>query len=296
MNLVPLRAAVIAGTCAVALSFVAVSAFADTPTDDPSGTSTSSPTSSDSTGTDAGTEDPTTDSSTDTPTPAVSDDSSEDVSDDSSDDAGESSGVTDLLPNEAGHPRLHVGHGNVDLRDFLSHGVRVALTGLTPGYSYQPFYGTANSGDVIGKPRTADSHGQIGFTWKPDRSRTGFSKPGEYTLGLAGTQTSLMITTTIVVKRDSDLVWLPAKRTGHTVTLSVSADHAPASGGKDVKWKKVKVDFQKKVGSTWVTVTTAKTNDHGVAKATFVSGKQIWRAVIDATAAVFGSTTKAHTK
>ena len=295
MNLIPVRTAVIAGTCAIALSFVAVPAFAE----DGSSSMAASPEPGDgSTMGDDGSEagDGTEDS-----TDESSDDSTGDTADDGIDDgsdADDPAATTATPPAEHGTPRHHLRDGTLEPREVVKKGIRVEYTGLTAHASYQPFYSTGQSGGSIGDPVEANGKGTIVFTWHPaSGTKNPFAHAGaRYSLGLMGTDTQLSLLDEITVGYDSDLVWKPAKRHHGTVTLEVHADHAKPSGSKDAAWKKVRVEFQKKVGDTWVTVTTKKTNAHGVAKAVFVAGKHVWRAVVESKGTVLGSTTKGHKK
>lgn len=119
----PLRAAVIAGTCVVALSLVALPAFADVapgmsadptvqagpvPTDDASDTTT------DDSG-DVADDDTSTDDSTDTTAAPV---------------------VT--LPAEKGKPKQHFADTVFTPKEIAKKGLRVTFTGLTAGKTYQP--------------------------------------------------------------------------------------------------------------------------------------------------------------
>lgn len=294
MNLISLRTAVIAGTCAVALSFVAVPAFADVDPGtglDTSTSQTTDPASTDPTATD--------------PTDATDDDGMDDSGDVSDDDASDTStqngGATAApvatLPAEQGKPKQHFAHTVFTPKEIAKKGIKVEYTGLTAGATYQPFYSTGQSGGELTDPKTASKKGTVSFTYKLSKAeKKSFGALGAvYTIGLRGEQTALDLTQQISVKYDSDLTWKPAERHGGKVTLTVSVDKDDAAG-KAGDWKKAEVEFQKKVGTTWVTVKTVKTNAKGVASATITSGKKVWRAVLETSRTVIGATSAGHTK
>lgn len=293
MNLIPLRTAVIAGTCAIALSFVAVPAFAATT---PDGASCVILDSSDPSYDPACVEMP--DASGDDSS-SMSDDSSSMGDDSSADDSSAEDGtpaVTEApLPAEQGKPAQHFAATVFAPSVIAKRGITVRYTGLTAGKSYQPFYSTGQSGGELGKVRKANGKGVIAFTYKFDKSeKQQFAKLGAvYTIGLLGQETDLRLTQEITVKYDSDLHWHAADRHGKKVTLSVSVDRAGASGD-DSDWKKAKVVFQKKVGTKWVAVRTVKTDADGDASATFTSTVKVWRAVVESSSTVHGSTSRGH--
>ena len=305
MNLIPMRTAVIAGTCAIALSFVAVPAFA-------------APTSISGTSCVTDQNDPSYDSTClDTPDPTVTDDTTADTTDDSSADdssaddpssMGDDTSADDPsaddgtpvetaapLPAELGKPKQAFAATVFAPSVIAKKGITVHYTGLTAGASYQPFYSTGQSGGELGKLRTANGKGAISFTYKFSKSeKKQLAKLGAvYTIGILGQDTDLRLTKQITVKYDSDLTWHAADRHGKKVTLSVSVDRAGASG-EDSDWSRAKVAFQKKVGTAWVTVKTVKTDSDGDAKATFRAKVNVWRAVVKSGTTVFGSTSKGH--
>lgn len=285
MNLIPLRTVVVAGTCAVALSFVALPAYADDPSSD-SGTNPSTtetvvmPNPSD---TDMGV----TDDSGAMNNGAAADDSA----------AGDdTSGVMEApLPAEQGRPKQRFAATVMAPAVIAKKGITVEYTGLTAGKSYQPFYSTGRSGGELGSVRKASSKGVVSFTYKFDRTeKKQFAALGAvYTVGLLGQDTDLRLTQEIAVKYDSDLTWHAAERHAGKVTLSVSVDRAGASG-KDSAWQKAKVAFQKKVGTTWKTVKTVRTNAAGDAETTVKASVATWRAVVKAGSTVSGSTSRGH--
>lgn len=295
MNLIPLRTAVIAGTCAVALSFVALPAFADV---DP-GTGIDTTTSQ------------TTDQAS--PDPAATDPTDETIDDDGMDDSGD---VTDdngsdtstengeataapvvTLPAEKGAPKQHFADIVFTPKEIAKKGIKIEYTGLTAGATYQPFYSTGQSGGELTDPKKASKKGTISFTYRLSKAeKKSFGALGAvYTIGLRGDETALNLTQLISVKYDSDLTWKPAERHGGKVTLTVSVDKDNAAG-KAGDWKKAEVEFQKKVGTEWVTVKTVKTNAKGIASATITSGKKVWRAVLQTSHTVIGATSAGHKK
>ena len=311
MNLIPLRTAAIAGACTVALSFVALPARAAVPFDDlntsttsdttpaPDSTdSTPAPDSTDSTPADdssvtddTGTDDTSaTDDSGD-----MTDDSGDDVGDDDgSDDSSDPTTVTPALPKEKGSPKQHFEQTVFTPKEIATKGLKITYTGLTAGKSYQPFEATENSGGELTDAKKADKKGTLTVHYKFKKSEESFTTLGAtYAIGLNGVDTDVQLRQTITVKYDSDLTWNAAARHGGKVTLSVNVDKDNAAG-KSADWKKADVDFQKKVGSKWVTVKTVKTNAKGVATATVKSGRSVFRAVLDAGKTVIGATTKGH--
>lgn len=281
MKLIPLRTAAIAGTCAVALSFVALPAWAS-PT--VSSSSTIAAASVSGSGDDA-----TGDPSTGDEAEHESEDESDDLADDST--GGASDGSS--LPAEQGHPALRLERTTISPAELAKHGVTAVATGLTPGVRYQPFWSSTQMGDTIKGPRKADGKGTLTFTWKPGKTRA--SEPTTWTIGVGGVETDMTnVTQTLVVKYGSDLTWGGATRHGSTVTLRASLDREGRSG-KDAAWKKVPVAFQKQVGDVWVTVRTKRTNGNGVAKVTVkAEAGTVWRVVVDGTSTVAGSKTKGH--
>jgi hypothetical protein len=324
MNLIPLRNAAIAGTCAVALSFVALPAYASVSTDAGSSSCTTSDTSGDSTTGDddstdtsqVGTDDS---SSTDVTTPddtmmtgiPVTDTTSTDSSmtpalrayddtaatDDTCDSDDDSDATaTAPLPAEKGTAKQHFAQTVFTPKEIAKKGIKVEYTGLTAGKTYQPFESTGQSGGPIGDVRTASKKGTITFTYKFAKAEKSFTTLGAvYTVGLLGQDTDLRLTQEIAVKYDSDLTWNTAERHGKKVTLSVSVDKDDKAG-KSSDWKKVSVEFQKKVGTKWVTVKTVKTNSKGAAKATIKAGVTTWRAVLAGSHTVIGATSGGHRK
>lgn len=99
-------------------------------------------------------------------------------------------------------------------------------------------------------------------------------------IGLLGLDPDLRLTQLASVEYDSDLAWKPTERHGGKVTLSVSVDKDDADG-ESIDRKKAKVDFQKKVDTTWVTVKTVKTNAEGIASATITYGRKVWATLIE---------------
>lgn len=300
MNLFPLRTAVIAGTCAIALSFTALPAFAATT---PDGSACTVLDSSDPA------YDPTcveaSDGAAATDYPQE-DDGADQNAGDTIDDSGamnngapagdDTSGVAVALPAEQGKPKQHFAATVLAPAVIAKKGITVRYTGLTPRKSYQPFYSTGQSGGELGKVRTASSKGVIAFTYTFDKSeKKQFATLGAvYTIGLLGQDTDLRLTQEIAVKYDSDLTWHAADRHAGKVTLSVSVDRAGASG-RDSAWSKARVAFQKKVGTTWKTVATVRTDAKGDAEATVRSSSATWRAVVRAGTTVSGSTSRGHT-
>lgn len=299
MNLIPLRTAVIAGTCAVALSFVALPAFADVDPNmasDPSASQTvdsTDPASADPTATDP--TDATVDDGMDD-SGEVGDDNGSDTSTDDGDATATAAPVVSL-PAEKGTPKQHFADTVFTPKEITKKGIKVEYTGLTAGATYQPFYSTGQSGGELTDPKKASTKGTISFTYRLSKAgKKSFGALGAvYTIGLRGNDTSLDLTQQISVKYDSDLTWKPAERHGGKVTLTVSVDKDDAAG-KAGDWKKAEVDFQKKVGTTWVTVKTVKTNAKGVASATITSGKKVWRAVLVTSRTVIGATSAGHKK
>lgn len=316
MKFLPFRTAVIAGTCTVALSFVALPAHAAVPFADMS-TSTSTTDSgntSDSTTTgvvdNSTTDATTTDDSTTDATDATDDDGTDatdddgtDVSDDDGSDATDDSGddtsapVVAPLPAEKGTPKADYSDTVLTPKEITKKGIKVVYTGLTAGAKYQPYYAVPDRfGDTYGTELTASKKGTltVTFTWK--KERPSFNTLGAvYVIGLLGVDTDLRLEQTISVKYDSDLTWNAAERHGKKVTLSVSVDKDDAKG-RSSDWKKTAVEFQKKVGTTWVTVKTVKTNAKGTAKVTIKAGVSTWRAVLAGSSTVIGATSKGHKK
>jgi hypothetical protein len=285
MNLPVLRTAVLAGGCALALAFVPMTATAAVlPASEPGSHGRTS------------TDDPTTN--------ATSDDSTDDGSaDDASDDQGaDDQGADDQGADdqgEDGHGRSaerHGAKGRVDDDTVAPHelerdGVKVVFTGLTPRARYQPYWTDGTTTGSIGGARKADDRGVLRFSWKPAKNRVA---TGTFQVGLQGVDTVYDSTRTVEVKYDSDLSLERADRHGKRVSLTAEATRTTRSGASSTPWKRVEVDFQKRVGTTWVTVATDETDARGVATATVRADAHVWRAVVDGTATVFGSRTKAH--
>lgn len=99
----------------------------------------------------------------------------------------------------------------------------------------------------------------------------------------------------MVAKYGSKLSWVSAVRSGGTVTLAArAARYSPfASFGGYVTWRKAAVLVQKKVGTTWHTVKTVRTNAKGVASARVTGAKRAWRLVTADTSSVWGTATSA---
>lgn len=323
MNLVPLRTAVIAGTCAVALSFTTVPAFAVVSTAAGSSSCTAAGTSSDDTSSeDTSADDP--GSTDDGPvaasdgsapgdtTPIVSpayraDDDSGDSADTDDTCAGDDDGTDDSgstapvvvapLPAEQGTPKASYSDTVFTPKAIRSRGIRVVYSGLTAGAEYQPFFFVPGRfGDSYGRALTASKKGTVTvrFAWK--KVQPSFLELGAvYDIGLRGVDTELNLTREITVKYDSDLIWHAAERHGRKVVLSVSVDRDGAKGTSS-DWKKVPVAFQKKVGTRWVTVKTVRTNGKGVARTRITAGVSAWRAVVAGSGTVVGATSAGHRK
>lgn len=309
MNLIPLRTAAIAGTCAVALSFVALPAYAAVPFDEMSSTTDSSQTTApDDTATvptddsttptdDSTTDDSTTDDST-TGTDDGSDVSDDNGSDsDSTDDGNDDTTPVVTLPAEKGKPKAHYVDTVLTPKAIAKKGVKVVYTGLTAGKKYQPYYFVPEAfGDSYGKELTASKKGTLTVTYTWKKVEPSFDKLGAvYDVGLLGVDTAYREYHEIAVKYDSDLKWNAAVRHGKKVTLSVSVDKDDAKG-KSSDWKKTSVEFQKKVGTKWVTVKTVKTNAKGSAEVTLKAGVSTWRAVLAGSTTVIGATSHGHRK
>jgi hypothetical protein len=267
VNLTPFRTALIAGGCAVALSFAALPAHASTTTAVENG--------------------PTSTSASVETTPAPADDVTP---------APTATPTEAAKPAEKGHPKQVFADTTIEPRVITKHGVHVVYTGLTAHARYQPFYSTGESGGPLGHVRKADAKGRLVVNYHFTKQEKALVALGAtYSFGLTGVDTQLQLTKTIEVKYDSDLVWHAPVRHGKTVTLSASVDKAGATG-KDKAWKKVVVLFQKQDGADWVTVEKDRTDAKGLAKVTVKSGTAVWRAVVDSTRTVSGSTSKGHKK
>jgi hypothetical protein len=282
VNLIPMRAAVIAGTCAVALSFTALPAHADDavpPSTSGTAQTTPAPAATDTT-VDGGTV-VTAPPSEGTPDPV----------------ATQAPAVTPTpLAAEKGTPKQRFTDTTLTPRSAAKHGVHAVYSGLTPGATYQPYYSSGRSGGELGVLRTATATGTIDFLYHFDSSEKAFTEVGaRYAVGLLGLETKLRLTKQIAVKYDSDIRWQPAERDGKKVTLSAVVEKTGASGTEKA-WKRAAVRFQKKVGSSWVTVKSDRTNADGLAIVTISSTVRVWRAVVDATSTVFGTPTKSHRK
>jgi hypothetical protein len=310
VNLIPLRTAVIAGTCAVALSFVALPAHAGTitssgagssaaatpfevsPTDEP----TTEPTDDGSTPTDGATT-PTDDSGAEDTT---GDDSGSDVADDQGDESGSDDAPAPVetpvvLPAEKGTPKQTFQQTVFLPKTIATRGIHVVYSGLTPKAKYQPYYNGGQFGGELGHVKKANAKGVVNFVYHFSKADKWMTKLGaSYGVGLLGLQTDLRLERQVEVKYDSDVA-LATERHGKKVALAVSVEKAGVSG-KNSAWKKVSVEFQKKTGTKWVTVKTVKTNSKGVAKATVKARKSMWRAVVDSGTNVAGTTTKGHRK
>lgn len=312
MNLVPLRTAAIAGTCAVALAFVALPAQAATLSSfSHSADSSSTPTGTESSSTptdtaSAASDDPGTavgddgTSAGDSGTEAgddgtdASDDNGDDQSDDQGgDDADGSSSAPVALAAEQGTPTQTFRQTVLLPREVRTRGIKVVYSGLTRKAHYQPYFSGGQGGGSIGEVRKANGKGELTLTFHPRDDLRWMTQLGAtFVIGLRGVDTDLDLTQRIEVKYDSDVA-LVTKRHGDHVSLAVSVDHQTKSG-KDAAWKKVKVDFQKKVGTKWVTVKTVRTGADGVAKTKVEAGKSEWRAVVSSGRTVAGTTTRGH--
>jgi hypothetical protein len=195
------------------------------------------------------------------------------------------------LPGEAGRPVASIKDTTLTSKQFLTSGVTATFTGLTAGKTYQASFAVGDSGAVVGKPVVANAKGVVTGTWKPStKALPALGRTGSFQLVLSGVQTTAHVAKTFVVKYDSRLAWQSVKRTGGTVTLRITASHATA--GKAVVWKGVTVTFQKRVGSTWRTVATDRTDSRGLAVKTVKAGTASWRAVLKSTSTVWGVTAR----
>lgn len=97
----------------------------------------------------------------------------------------------------------------------------------------------------------------------------------------------------LVAKYASKLTWLSASRAGSTVTLAAKASrYSPfKSFGGYVTWSSAKVLLQKRVGDTWRTVKTVRTNAKGIATARVSGTQSTWRLVTEDSASVWGTAT-----
>ena len=186
-----------------------------------------------------------------------------------------------------GHPQGRDAHDEA-VRD---EGRKRHDLGATPGERYRLSYAVGDSGALIGAPVTANAKGSITGTWKPStKAAPALARPGRFALRVVGVQTSLSIAKAFTVKYDSHLSWRSVHRSGSKVTFTVAATRATTS--KDVAWKNVVVSFQKRVGSTWRTVATDRTNAKGVAVRTVKAGTATWRAVVKATETMWSETSR----
>jgi len=99
----------------------------------------------------------------------------------------------------------------------------------------------------------------------------------------------------MVAKYASKLAWKSVVRSGSHVTLRAVAKRyalSPGFGGY-VAWKHAKALVQKRVGSTWHTVKTVRTDRKGVASARVSGGKHAWRIVTSDSTTIWGSTSSA---
>ncbi|RIX27547.1 hypothetical protein [Amnibacterium setariae] len=322
MHLTALRTAAVAGTCAVALSFVALPAQAATVShgshsgSEPSSsqTETSSSSSSDdaSSGTDVGDDhgsgtevgddhgdgtevgdDDGTDATDESGDSDESDDSGDDASDDQGGDDADGSSAPVALPAEQGSPSQAFRRTVLLPKEIRTKGIKVVYSGLTRKAHYQPYFSGGRFGGEIGEVRKANGKGAITLTIHPRKDLAFMTQLGaSFVIGLRGLDTQLDLTQRIEVKYDSDVA-LTTKRRGEHVSLAVAVDHETRSGD-DSAWKKVRVRFQKKVDGKWVTVKTVRTDAKGVAKAKVTAGRSEWRAVVVSGRTVAGTTTRGH--
>lgn len=101
----------------------------------------------------------------------------------------------------------------------------------------------------------------------------------------------------MVAKYASKLSWKSVVRSGSHVTLRAVAKRYSLSRGFGgyVAWKHTKALVQKKVGSTWRTVKTVKTDSKGVATARLSGAARTWRIVaLDSSTTWGDATTSKH--
>ncbi|MFD1720690.1 hypothetical protein [Amnibacterium endophyticum] len=289
MNLVPLRAAAVAGTCAIALSFVSLPAQAAPLVAAPASGSAAAQMSS-SGGDDHADEqgdDSTSEESGDSPSEQESDDASEQESDDSADE------TPATLPAEQGTPKQDFRSTVLLPKEVATRGIKVRYSGLTPKANYQPYWSGGEMGGELTKLKKANGKGVIVLTIRPGKDLVWMKQLGsEFTVGLIGQDTELNLSQQIQIKYDSDVA-LTTKRHGKKVLLAVTAERETTSGHQ-APWKKVRVLLQKKTDAGWKTVRTLRTNSHGLATAKVKSGKTLWRAVAASTKHIAGATTKGH--
>ncbi|GAA2753994.1 hypothetical protein [Amnibacterium kyonggiense] len=315
MHLSALRTAAIAGSCAIALSFVAlpahavtVSAFSHSGSESGTSSSDSATTSTDDSGTAAGDDGTATEAgdgnggaeagddngsdATDDGTDA-GDDQGDDASDDQGGDTGGSASTPVALPAEQGTPTQTFRDTVLLPKELRTRGIKVVYSGLTRKAHYQPYFSGGQSGGPISEVKRANGNGSLTLVIRPRKDLAWMSTLGaSFVIGLRGVDTDLDLTQQIQVKYDSDAA-LTTERHGKRVALAVSVDRETESG-RAAAWKKVQVHFQKKVDGTWVTVKTTRTDAKGVAKATVKAGKAEWRAVVAAGKKVAGKTTRSH--
>jgi hypothetical protein len=314
MHLSALRTAAIAGSCAVALSFIAlpaqavpVSSFSHSGSESSSSDSSSppadaaNPSTDDSvstTGDDAAAGDGTPQAGDDDATEAgeddgTADDDGTDASDDQGDDASGTTTAPVVLAAEQGTPTQTFRQTVLLPKEIRTKGIKVVYSGLTRKADYQPYFSNGRSGGPIGGVRKANGKGVITLTIHPRKDLAWMTTLGaSFVVGLRGVDTDLDLTQQIEVKYDSDIA-LSTKRHGKRVALTVSVDHETESG-EDAAWKQVKVRFQKKVGTKWATVRTVRTDAKGHARAEVEAGRSEWRAVVASGETVAGTTTRSH--